>query len=168
MSPPNEVRFQELQTCLGFRLPNEHPMIQQPCEHAQCSIRGIHPPEFRTRFHRKPENGVLELGRVGVCNRHPEKYKTQLQTYKCKTGIYNMLEGKGQSEDWEGAQFIGSGPISGSFAQKSTTLHRKPRICESTMQVLATISFDKKLFAERESILPSGNFLPRAACWQKP
>jgi hypothetical protein len=37
-----------------------------PSEHARCSIRESLP-EFRTRFHRKTYNGVLELGRVGFC-----------------------------------------------------------------------------------------------------
>ncbi|MGA9509988.1 MAG: hypothetical protein WBV55_15330 [Candidatus Sulfotelmatobacter sp.] len=38
-------------------------------------------------------NGVLELGRVGFCPVPSGAIKTLLQTYECKTGIYNMLEG---------------------------------------------------------------------------
>jgi len=50
------------------RLPAKHPAS----EHAQRSLRGNQLPEFRTRFHRKTYNGVLELGRVGFCARAGE------------------------------------------------------------------------------------------------
>ena len=95
MSPPNESVFRNLQTCLGTPSGERFHV-----EHAQCSIRGARSPEFRTRFHRKTKNRVLELGRVGVRTRaDPENIKTLLRMSECKTSIYNMLGEKGQSDD---------------------------------------------------------------------
>ena len=76
----------------GHFLPANHPRS----EHAQCSLRGIQLPEFRTRFHRKPSTGV------GVWPRRNlrlgwQEIKTTVRASQCKTCVYNMLGGKGQS-----------------------------------------------------------------------
>jgi hypothetical protein len=42
---------------LRYRLPAQRPLS----EHAQCSLRGIQLPEFRTRFHRKPSTESWSL-----------------------------------------------------------------------------------------------------------
>jgi hypothetical protein len=55
--------FRNIANVFRHCLPAKHPAS----EHAQCSLRGNQLPEFRTRFHRKTYNGVLELGRVGFC-----------------------------------------------------------------------------------------------------
>src|SRR5580658_945213 len=60
-------------------------------------VQGTSSPEFRTRFHRKTSNGSLELGRVGFAPGWLEGNRTRLRASQCKTGIYNMLGGKGQS-----------------------------------------------------------------------
>ena len=71
MSPPNESVIRNLMTCLDTAFRRNIPT---------CKLRSKVPqsmpnraerlsPEFRTRFHRKTWNGVLELGRVGVSAR---------------------------------------------------------------------------------------------------
>lgn len=49
--------------------------------------------EIRTRFHRKPTTECWSLAASDSAPVPPGTIKTLLQTYECKTGIYNMLAG---------------------------------------------------------------------------
>src|ERR1700720_176888 len=59
----------------------------------------MRPPEFRTRFHRKPTKECWSLAASGFA---PERVRdrTVLTTQECKTGIYSMLQPRGQLYPW--------------------------------------------------------------------
>ena len=78
---------------LGRFLPAKHPRS----EHAQCSLRGIQLPEFRTRFHRKPSTESWSLAASESALGVAGGITTALRASQCKTCVYNMLEGRGQS-----------------------------------------------------------------------
>jgi hypothetical protein len=75
------------------RLPAKYPRRARPVQYTESSS-----PEFRTRFHRKHKSECWSLAASEFALGHPEKAKTPLQGSQRKTGIYNMLEQKGQSD----------------------------------------------------------------------
>jgi len=93
MSPSKLVAFQEYINVLRHYLPAKYPRS----EHAQCSTRGIQLPEFRTRFHRKPSTESWSLAASELALGLAGGIPSALRASECKTCVYNMLEGKGQS-----------------------------------------------------------------------
>jgi hypothetical protein len=54
-------------------------------------------PEFRTRFHRKPSTESWSLAASELALELAGGLTSVLRASQCKTGIYNMLGGKGQT-----------------------------------------------------------------------